>query len=61
MATNPVTFLKEARTELGKVVWPKRAETVKLTTIVIGISVAVGLFIGLLDILFTKLAELIVK
>ena len=61
MATSPVTFLKEARTELGKVVWPKRNETVKLTAVVIGISVGVGVFIGLLDIIFTKLAELLLK
>ena len=61
MATSPITFLKEARTELAKVVWPKRNETVKLTAVVIGVSVGVGVFIGLLDIIFTKFAELLLK
>ena len=61
METSPITFLKEARTELAKVVWPKRNETVKLTAVVIGVSVGVGVFIGLLDIIFTKFAELLLK
>lgn len=61
MATTPVVFLKEVRTELSKVVWPTRAETIRLTLVVIGISIAMGLFIGGLDLTFTKLTELIVK
>lgn len=55
---NPLTFLKEVRTELKKVIWPTRAETIKLTAVVIGVSVAIGLYIGSLDILFVKLTEL---
>lgn len=63
MATmiGPVTFLKQARSELGKVVWPTRAETIKLTAVVIGVSVGVGIFIGGLDILFVKLTEILVR
>ena len=58
---NPITFFKEARTELAKVVWPTRKEAIKLTSVVIGVSVAVGLYIGGLDILFTKIMAMIVK
>lgn len=58
---NPVTFLKEVRTELVKVVWPTRDETIRLTAVVIGVSVATGLFIGALDVVFVKLMELILK
>ena len=61
MVTSPVVFLKEVRTELGKVVWPTREETVRLTIVVVAISVVMGLFIGGLDLLFTKVTELIVK
>lgn len=57
----PLIFLKEVKTELGKVVWPTRQETIRLTSIVILISVLVGLYIGGLDILFTKLTEFIIK
>ena len=60
-AVKPLVFLKEVRTELGKVIWPSRSETVRLTGIVILISVFVGLFIGALDIIFTKLMEIVIK
>lgn len=58
---NPVTFLKEVRTEMGRVIWPTRAETIKLTVVVIAVSAAIGIFIGGLDIFFVKLTELIIK
>lgn len=46
--------------ELGKVTWPKREETVKLTLIVLLISTIVGLYVGGLDFIFTKLLALVV-
>lgn len=57
----PVVFLKEVRSELMKVTWPTRPEVIKLTIIVFIISIAVGLYIGGLDIIFTKLSELLIK
>jgi len=57
----PLLFLKEVKTELSKVVWPTKKETIKLTVIVIGVSVFVGLFIGLLDFLFTNIMTIIIK
>lgn len=59
--TNPITFIKEVRTELARVVWPTRAEAVRLTIVVIGVSMIIGLFIGGLDVVFVKLTELILK
>ena len=50
-----VTFLKEVRLEMKKVNWPTRQETVRKTLIVIGISVAVAIFLGTLDFIFTIL------
>ena len=61
MATTPVTFLKETRDELKKVVWPTRQEVIRLTFIVIAISLIVGVLLGGLDLVFTKALELIVK
>lgn len=57
----PQQFLKESLTELKKVVWPTRQQAVKLTLIVIGVSIFAGLMIGGLDFLFTNLIGLIVK
>lgn len=57
--TSPREFLLETYDELKKVVWPTRDEVVRLTIIVIFISVAVGLYIGGIDYVFTKLMGLI--
>ena len=59
--TTPITFLKETRDELKKVVWPTRDEVVRLTTVVILTSLIVGLFLGGLDFVFTKIIEIVVK
>lgn len=58
---NPLQFLKEVRTELLKVTWPSRAEIVRLTGVVIGVSVAVGIYLGGLDFIFAHLIQLILK
>lgn len=55
------TFLKEVQEELVKVVWPTRAEVIRLTTVVILVSLMVGLFLGSIDFLLTKLTEIILK
>ena len=48
-----VGYLQGARTEVRKVVWPTRQETVR-TTIIIAIMVAlVGIFLWLLDLLIS--------
>lgn len=60
MAT-PVTFFEETRAELKKVTWPTRNEVVRLTMVVIAVSLVVGLYVGGLDFVFTKLLQMIVK
>lgn len=60
MATTPVNFLKETRDELKKVVWPTRDEVIRLTGVVILVSVIVGLFLGGADFILTKLIGLLV-
>lgn len=55
-----VTYLKEVRLELTKVVWPKRDQVVKLTLVILIISVAVGAYLGALDFAFTKLLEVVI-
>ncbi len=53
---SPAKFVTEVISELKKVTWPTRAETVKLTAVVIAISVIVGVFIGGLDVLLVKVS-----
>jgi len=47
-------FVRESREELSRVNWPGRKETTRYTTFVIGFSVALSLFLGLLDFLFLQ-------
>lgn len=58
---SPATFLKETREELKKVTWPTQQEVIRLTLIVVAVSLLVGLFIGALDFIFTKVMETIIK
>jgi len=48
-----ITFFKEVRLEMKKVNWPTRKETIKYTLIIIGVSIAVAVFLGGLDFVFT--------
>jgi preprotein translocase subunit SecE len=57
----PLTFVKESLTELKKVVWPTKQQVIKLTLIVIFVSLATGIFIGGFDYLFTNLFGLLLK
>ncbi|OGM25832.1 preprotein translocase subunit SecE [Candidatus Woesebacteria bacterium RIFCSPLOWO2_01_FULL_39_61] len=56
-----LVFLKEVRSELSKVVWPKRSEVIKLTLIVFAISLIVAAYVGALDFSFVKLLELLIS
>jgi len=58
---SPITFLKEVRAEMSNVSWPSKKETFRLTGIVVGISLIVALFIGILDFIFANLMTLVLK
>ena len=51
------TFLAEAKVELSRVNWPTRKQLIRYTLLVIAISLAVSLFLGSLDFLFSTLVE----
>jgi len=57
---SPKRFVGEVISELKKVTWPTRDETIKLTAVVIVLSVAVGAFIGALDSFFLWAQKLLV-
>lgn len=54
-STRRFGFLSDVIAELRKVTWPSRQEVTNLTVIVIIVSVAVGLFLGLIDFGFAEL------
>ena len=49
------TFFKEVKMEMKKVNWLTKRETIRYTLIVIGISVAVAIYLGSLDFIFTTI------
>ena len=59
--TSPVVFLREVRDELQKVVWPTRDEVIRLTGVVILVSLIVGIFLGGIDYILTNLLSLVIK
>lgn len=54
-------FASDVASELRKVTWPTRKETIRLTAIVIVISLIIGAYIGIIDILLAKALEVITK
>ena len=55
MLNKLILYLKEVKTEIKKVNWPTKDETIRYTLIVIGVSTAVAMFLGGLDFVFTTL------
>lgn len=54
-------FLRQTRVELGLVKWPTRQETIKLTGLVITISLITSIYLGTIDALFTNLFANLIK
>jgi preprotein translocase SecE subunit len=57
--TTPITFVREAYDELKQIAWPSRNEIIRLTGIVIILSVLMGIYIGGLDWVFNQALQLI--
>ncbi len=47
--------------ELRKVSWPTRQETMRLTITVLMISLIIGAYVGIIDILLAKVLEILTK
>lgn len=54
-------FAKDVIEELKRVDWPSRKKTTRLTLVVIFISLIIGLYIGIIDILLAKGLEVVTK
>lgn len=55
-----IDYLKSTRMEAKSVNWPSRKETLRLTLLVIGISLIIAAYLGLLDFIFIKILEFFV-
>jgi preprotein translocase subunit SecE len=49
VAVNPVKFLREVRTEMSRVTWPSRKETMVTTGLVFAMATVTALFFFLVD------------
>ncbi len=56
-----ISFIGQTKEELQKVTWPSRKEVVRLTMVVMLSSVIVGLYLGGVDYLFTRLLGIIIR
>ena len=45
--------------ELRRVTWPTRQETVRLTIMVLAVSATIGVFLGLVDMAFSRIIVVI--
>ncbi|MFA5359368.1 MAG: preprotein translocase subunit SecE [Patescibacteria group bacterium] len=55
-----INYIKASIEEMKKVTWPTKKETYNYTLLVIFISLGVALFLGLLDLIFTKGLEYLI-
>ena len=52
-----LAFIGEIYTELTRVTWPSREDAMRLTLLVLGVSITVGIFLSLWDLGFSELVE----
>ncbi len=50
-------FFQEVKTEMKKVNWPTKDETIKYTLVVIGATIVVALYLGALDAVLFGILE----
>ncbi|MEK9165291.1 MAG: preprotein translocase subunit SecE [Patescibacteria group bacterium] len=55
-----INYLTSSKEELKKVVWPSRGETIQKTVLVVVISLAVSIYLGMLDYALTRVLEIVV-
>ena len=59
---NPVVkYFREAKVELEKVSWPTKKETIKYSSLVLGLSLAVAILTGIFDLGLTKGLEYLIS
>jgi len=56
-----LNYIKASTEEMKKVTWPTKKETHNYTLLVIGISLAVAAFLGILDYILSFVLELVLN
>lgn len=56
-----INFIKEARTELKKVTWPNRKQLISSTIVVMVMVILVAIYLGIIDLFFSRIVTLILK
>jgi preprotein translocase subunit SecE len=55
--TNPGEFIRQVRTEIGKVVWPSRQETVQTAIMVLIMTIILAIFFLGVDAVFAAIVK----
>ena len=53
-------FLREVKAELKKITWPGRKETIASTVVVIVIVLVAGVYLGIVDMILSRLIRFII-
>jgi len=54
-------FLREVKTELKKVTWPGRKQTMSSTGVVVGLVILISLFLGLVDYVLSHFVRFLIS
>jgi len=55
-----INYIKASQQELKKVVWPSKKEITRHTILVIGISLGVAAFLGLVDYVLSIILDIVI-
>ena len=61
IANKGINFVKEVKTELGKVSWSTREELVGSTAVVIVVTFITAIFIGVIDLMLSKALSMLFR
>jgi len=61
MANKTMSFIKEAQIELKKVSWPTRTEVKGATMVVIVLTTLVGIYIGVIDAIVSRIITFLIR
>ena len=59
--SNPLKYVQQVRSEVSKIVWPTRKETMTTTLMVFVMAAIVALFFFIIDTLTSNILDIILK
>jgi len=54
-------YLDEVKAELAKVSWPDRNQLKATTVVIILLMAVMGMFVGVIDVVFSKLVSIVLR